>query len=229
MKYISGLILMLWAQQVCAQMALVQDKDGYTNIRKNAGVSQTVIGKVLDGDIVYLLEPEGEWYNIDYYHEGEISGGFIHRSRVKVIDAFEQITVKEQTDNRAVFQKDSIRVMLTAKPFVLKDNTVQYTTHDNVRYVDKINHQPYYGSDGGLPTRQYGSLQVQYGNRNIPVPDSAIRGLYNPNIRMTTVNYDRKNDRLYITATNSDGAGSYELLWLFEHGMYTRRVIYFGL
>ncbi|WP_212002846.1 SH3 domain-containing protein [Chitinophaga sp. HK235] len=228
MKYISGLILMLWAQQACAQMALVQDKDGYTNIRKNAGISQTVIGKVLDGDIVFLLEPEGEWYNIDYYHKGEISGGFIHRSRVKTIDTFEKIPAKEQTDNRAVFQKDSIKVMLTAKPFVLKDNTVQYATQDNVRYVDKINHQPYYGSDGGLPTRQYGSLVIQYGKRNIPVPDSVIRGLYQPNMELTAVNYDRKNDRLYITADNSDGAGHYSLLWLFEHGIYVRRVLFFG-
>ena len=45
---------------------------------------------------------------------------------------------------------------------------------------------------------------------------------------MTAVSYDKTHKRWFIRATNSDGAGGYEVIWVFEQGGYKKRFVYYG-
>lgn len=229
MKYIGALMLLLTGMQAQAQFGIIQDKDGYTNVREGAGISKKIADKLLDGEVVYTWEQEGEWCNINYRRKGEIEGGFVHKSRVEMISTFDKIKVGQQTETNVVFQQDSVTVMFTTRPFVEKAHQIgRGKTDDGYPIVDKIDGKVFYGCDGGLPSREYKTFTIQIGNRAVVVPDKAIRDLYQPNPELTEVYYDRKNDRLYVIATNSDGAGSYEVLWQFDRGVYTKRAIFFG-
>ncbi|MGN7819438.1 SH3 domain-containing protein [Chitinophaga sp. 22536] len=230
MKYIGALMLLLTGMQVRAQFGIIQDKDGYTNVREGAGISRKIADKVLNGEIVYAWEREGDWCDVNYRRNGEIQGGFVHSSRIKMLeDVFEKIKVRRQDETNAVFQQDSVTVMFTTRPFVEKAHQIGRDKSDsNYPIVNKIDGKAFYGCDGGLPTHEYNTFTIQIGNRAVVVPDKAIRDLYQPNPELTIVYYDRKNDRLYITATNSDGAGSYEVLLQFDRGVYTKRAIFYG-
>ncbi|NML37615.1 SH3 domain-containing protein [Chitinophaga sp. G-6-1-13] len=229
MKYIGSLMLLLAGMQAQAQFGIIQDKDGYTNVREGAGISRKIADKVANGEIVYTWEKQGEWFDINYRRNGEIQGGFVHNSRIKMIDSFDKIKVRQESTTNMVFQQDSVTVMFTTRPFVEKAHQIGHSkTDDGYPIVDKIDGKQFYGCDGGLPSREYNTFTIQIGNRAVVVPDKAIRDLYQPNPELTTVYYDRKNDRLYIAATNSDGAGSYEVLLQFDRGVYTRRAIFYG-
>ncbi|MBC9914187.1 SH3 domain-containing protein [Chitinophaga varians] len=230
MKYIGALVLLLAGMQAQAQFGIVRDKNGYTNVRQGAAISKKITDKVLDGEVVYMWEREGEWCDINYRRNGEIMGGFVHGSRVKMLeDVFDKIKIRQQDETNAVFQQDSVTVMFTTRSFVEKAHQIgRSKTDDGYSIVEKIDGKQFYGCDGGLPTQEYNTFTIQIGNRAVVVPDKAIRDLYQPNPELTAVYYDRKNDRLYITATNSDGAGSYEVLLQFDHGVYTSRAIFFG-
>lgn len=222
-------MLLSIGMQAQAQFGVIQDKDGYTNVREGAGISKKIADKVPDGEIVYTWQQEGEWCNINYRRKDEIEGGFVHRSRIKMIDTFEKIKARQQTETNAVFRQDSVTVMFTTRPFVEKDHQVHRgKSEEGFSFVEKIDGKEFYGCDGGLPTREYNTFNIQIGNRAVVVPDKAIRDLFQPNPELTEVFYDRKNDRLYIVASNSDGAGGYEVLLQFDRGVYIKRAIYYG-
>ncbi|SKA40742.1 hypothetical protein SAMN04488128_105257 [Chitinophaga eiseniae] len=229
MKYIGAVMLLSIGMQAQAQFGVIQDKDGYTNVREGAGISRKIADKLQDGEVVYTWEQEGEWCNINYHRKNEIEGGFVHRSRIKMVNTFEKIKVRQQTETNVVFQQDSVTVMFTTRAFVEKDHQVHHgKSEEGFSFVEKIDGKDFYGCDGGLPTREYNTFTIQIGNRAVAVPDKAIRDLYQPNPELTEVFYDRKIDRLYIIASNSDGAGGYEVLFQFDRGVYTKRAIYYG-
>lgn len=53
-------------------------------------------------------------------------------------------------------------------------------------------------------------------------------GLYEPSIYSAEVNYDKTNGTFYIQTMNSDGAGSYEVIWKVEKGVYKERLVVYG-
>jgi len=59
-------------------------------------------------------------------------------------------------------------------------------------------------------------------------PKTQRKTFLNPGIGTAQINYDRKNDILYIRSSNSDGAGGYEVIWRVEKGAYTGRYIAYG-
>ena len=52
--------------------------------------------------------------------------------------------------------------------------------------------------------------------KTIYLPKEALKNLFEPNSYSTSAHYDEANDILYIDSLNSDGAGSYEVLWIIE-------------
>jgi hypothetical protein len=55
-----------------------------------------------------------------------------------------------------------------------------------------------------------------------------LENLYEISLANTKAHYDKANDILYIQSMNSDGAGSYEVIWKIEKGIYKNRFIAYG-
>lgn len=215
----------IWVQTTFAQFGMIADKDGYVNIRKSPSISNNIIGTLANDQIVYSLGAEGKWLLVDYDFNHQIKSGYIHGSRVQFIDVFDQIPYSNLTDSIVTFTKGSIHITATKKRFDPADNHLQYhqddTSTNEISGLEKINGKAIWGTDGNIPKYQYGQFTVFMGDDTLHLP---IDDLFEPNLGNTTVHIDEQNHMMYISATNSDGAGTYVVLWIIEDGRCKQRI-----
>jgi len=79
-----------------------------------------------------------------------------------------------------------------------------------------------------MPTTQFEKITIKVGHLIVSLPKDAMEGLYEPSIYSAEVNYDKQTDTFYIQTMNSDGAGSYLVIWKVEKGIYKDRLVAYG-
>lgn len=220
MKSILSILLVFIFTHTQAQFALVEDKDGYTNIRTKGAISAPVGGRISSGSLVYIQEEGKDWSNVDYK---ENASGYIHNSRLRKIANYQEMPLLRAAGDSIVFKNDSLRIVLREAPFMPRREQLTFTTTADARYLSAINKRPFWGTDGGVPTRQYKLITCYWRGRQVSVPDSMINDVFEPNLDLTHVWYDPHHQRWFIEAINSDGAGGYEVAWMFEQGAYKTR------
>jgi hypothetical protein len=137
------------------------------------------------------------------------------------------VPVLKQGSSAISFKKDSITVVITQRPFIKSKHI--FTPYKEAKdQIELIDGKRYWGRDGGLPVTEYSSIEVSIGKRKIVLPATAFENLYEPSFGNTQVNYDKKNDILYIQSVNSDGAGAYEVVWKIEKGVYKDKLVASG-
>ena len=94
--------------------------------------------------------------------------------------------------------------------------------------IEFIDDDKYWGKDGGMPTTEYKSIEIVIGQRKINLSKNAFKNLVEPSLLSTIVNYDKASDILYVQSSNGDGAGSYEVIWKIEKGIYKERFVAYG-
>jgi len=223
-----GLLLILaciFSQTTLGQFGIIADKDGFVNVRKSPDISNNIIETLTNGQVVFYLEEEGEWRPIDYDLSKQNKSGYVHKSRVKLIENFDKIAYNNLTDSTIEFKMDAIKLIVTKTKFIPKNNKLQYHKGDaskNERsWLEKINGKEIWGADGDVPKNQYGQITLTIRKNKIHLP---IDNLFEPNLDYTTFNIDEKNNTIYISAMNSDGAGGYAVLWIIENGTFKQRI-----
>lgn len=137
-----------------------------------------------------------------------------------------------------IFQNGEVTVEMEIEPFKKSSHVVSYSNYPDskTKYVYAIDHAPYWGHDGGVPTNQFKKLACRFGATTINLPQKALRGLYGHkytgfgnDIKATekycSVYRTQDKKRYYLFMWFSDGAGAYEVTWIFENGKYLRRVV----
>ncbi len=87
-KLIPVLFVLLFSilsfQPINAQLAVIKDPDGHSNIRERANVQSKVQDTLSNGRLVYILPEDApaNWLSIDYNKGEKYCAGFIHKSRV---------------------------------------------------------------------------------------------------------------------------------------------------
>ncbi len=61
--------------------AVIDDIDGYTNIRSGPGTQYEIVSKVADNEIFYIVSQQGNWWKVKT-KEGKY--GYIHNSRIRL-------------------------------------------------------------------------------------------------------------------------------------------------
>lgn len=226
MKGLLTILTCILFQTAFGQFGIIADKDGFVNVRNSPNISNNIIDTLTNGQIVFCLEEEGEWRPTDYHLNGQkFKSGYIHKSRVKLIDDFDKIFYDKLTDSVVTFKKDTIKLIVTKTKFNPKNNKLQYHKGDasknEISWLEKINGKEIWGTDGNVPKNQYGQITLTLGKDKIHLP---IDNLFEPNLDYTTVNIDEKNKTIYISAMNSDGAGGYAVLWIIENGTFKQQI-----
>jgi hypothetical protein len=224
--YYTFLLLML-VNLVHGQFAIIDDKDGFCNIRGSAEAGTNITDKLENGHFVYCLEFKGNWVNIDYLKNKQDLNGYVYNNRLKMISAYEEITLLSKSEDVSMYGKDSIRVTVTKQKFDKSKYRFSYYK-DAKDQIELINGKRYWGSDGGVPEFAYKSITIIKENKIIELPKAAIEDLFHPNLYHTKVNFDKVNDILYIQSMNGDGAGGYVVIWRIEKGVYKDRYITHG-
>ena len=106
---------LLFCQIVVAQaieggaFAVINDKDGYVNVRKEKSVHSKVLKKLDNNTLIFVLEydkaHDGNWIYAD-------NEGYIYNDRVKWIHNFPQIDKGIAKGNTIVFEGKEIQVAL---------------------------------------------------------------------------------------------------------------------
>ena len=221
------LILCCAAPPAFSQFAFIADKDGQANIRTTAAIADNIEDSLQNGHLVYCMESDGNWVNIDYVKNGASLNGYIYRNRLIMVEQYEKISQLTSQPHQIGFGKDSLSITIRSQPFQRAKNKLFYSI-EYPGIVELINGKLPFGTDGNMPTTTYQSIEVQSGARIAIVPASEFADLFEPNLNKTKVNYNRRQDILYIHAMNSDGAGGYLVIWRFVKGEYKDRFVAYG-
>ena len=220
---------LLFCQIVVAQaieggaFAVINDKDGYVNVRKEKSVHSKVLKKLDNNTLIFILEYDKAYYGNWIYADNE---GYIYNDRVKWIEKLPKIAKGITKGNTIVFEGKEIQVTLSTEKFDKSKHSFKY--HKEYRdIIEKIDGKPFWGTDGNMPKREYKSIEVKIRGKQVSIPKSAYNDLYESSlyIEFNSVHYDKDNDILYIVANNGDGAGSYMVCWQIEKGVYKGRKV----
>ncbi len=212
-----------------AQFAVVDDKDGFVNVRKSPGIKNNIADTIYNGEFVFIWDFDDilkNWFSIVYFKNDHEKDGYIYNSKFKELNKFQNISNKHSIHGGLVLNSDSIKITIKVDSFQIRKNKIEYEKEENgYQYVKKINNKKFYGTDGETPRYQYKSIEIKFGKIKIVIPKSDFNDLFEPNLDNTEASYDAISQNLYIYALNSDGAGSYAILWIIKNKKYLKRVL----
>lgn len=234
MKHVLTLCFLLTLHYLSAQdFAYIQDSDGYCNVRNLSNLN-IIDTQLKNGSLIFCFfddkNENEEWVTVDYTDtEGKIKSGVVYHNRFFVINEtnFKKASSIKISDNVAKISFDTISIIVTKKVFTPTGKTFTY----NKEYPDMIeliNGKNYYGTDGGMPKTQFASIEISLGNQIINLPTKALENLYEPDINIVSAYFSEDNNTFFIESWNSDGAGTYVVMWRIEKGIYQERAIYKG-
>jgi hypothetical protein len=209
------------------QFAIITDKDGSANIRADGNTSSRITDSLKNGHLVYCFENKGNWTNIDYSKKQKDLNGYVYKDRYKLVSDFAVIPVVTMNETAVKLKKDSIEITLTQRKFEKNKHRFKYFK-EYPGQVELIDNKRYWGKDGGMPTTQYDKIIIKIGQRTITLPKEATEGLFEPGLATAEVFFDKQANTIYIQTMNSDGAGSYEVIWKIENGLYKDRLVVYG-
>jgi hypothetical protein len=215
-------LLLFTCLNVNAQFAIIQSKDGYVHVRETAELGKNIKQKLSNGSIVIIdeleLESSTDWIPVIYNLETQNKNGFIHKSGLKQIQSFQKAKRKEFSKSSNQLVLDSHKLTIAIRTFDSKKHQITYKNN----FIDKIDASKFWGTDGEMPKMEYQSLKLSTEKTDINLPTNQ---LFNPNLKLTNMYQDKDTNSLYIIAKNSDGAGSYDVLWIIKDGKFLKRIV----
>lgn len=85
-----------------------------------------------------------------------------------------------------------------------------------VRYVTRIDGRVPLGVDGSVPDVEIESLRFFYDGKEVAVPARLYADCYNPNLHKDylAVRFDDEGAGIFIFMNGSDGAGTFDVIWV---------------
>ena len=210
------------------EFAVVLDKDGYTNVRIENNKNSKILDKLYNEDLVCVMNPEGNWWKIDYaLKKNEMKVGYVYKNRIKLISEYNEVPISEVKDKEIIFSNKTIEVKVVENKFDKNKHSFNYVKN-YPNQILKIDGKDYWGTDGEMPKTEYKSITIIFNDTKLQLPKEALENLFEPNLSLTKVNFDKDKDIIYISAMNSDGAGGYLVIWKIEKGIYKERFVAYG-
>ena len=220
------LLFLLISDIVFAQeeaFAVINDKDGYVNVREGKSAQSEVLKKLNNKTIVFVYNydkaTDGNWIYTD-------EEGYIYNDRVKWIHKFPIIAKGIAKGNTIVFEGKEIQVVLTSGKFDKSKHSFEYFK-DSSTGIEVIDDALLYGTDGKMPTTEYRSIVINIHGKQVSLPKDAYSDLYQPTFLTdhNSVYYDKESDILYIVANNNYADRPYKVCWQIERGVYKGRKV----
>ncbi len=189
----STLILSYFAQ---AQFGIVQDKDGFVNVRDEKNTTSTILP--IDND-----EENSKWYLAEFQTE---KSGYIFHDRIKKLEDFESIAPISKNDNKVEFSTSDYKIELETQQF----NSKKHKIFKEGDFVYAIDEKDFFGSDGMVPQTEFKSFKISFKGKEISFPKYYFTNLYNANLSATKLTYNKELNQYYLFGTYSDGAGVLE-------------------
>ncbi len=196
-----------------AQFGLIQDQDGFVNVRELENVNSPILAKIKTGTILFI-DPEPNnpnWILVEYQPE---SNGYIYHDRIKNIKNFTSISPILINDSKIEFSISDYVIQLETQNFNSKKHQIQ--TENGFVYA--IDEKDFLGSDGMIPQTEFKTFKILFKGKEIIIPKEYYANLYNVNLTEAKLTYNKELNQYYLFGTFSDGAASFDAIWVLENG-----------
>lgn len=216
----------IWVCSNAQDYAVIKDRDGFVNVRKEPNVKSQVIGQLYIDDL-FLYDSESEksgWikiYKQNFKDERKDFDGYIDKSRLFPLSQFKSLSKKQVGKHIANVSNDSISITIKSSAFIAKNHKLHYYGIDKLLSIDG---KHIWGTDGEVPKVKISSVSVILNSMPVIIPKSEFDDLYEPNFKNFHI-YLSKNGTIYIEMDNSDGAGYYTVIWIIKNNKYLKRYI----
>jgi len=202
------------------EIVIINDKDGYVNVRENADGKSKIIGKKYEDDIFYSIKSkDNDWYEV-YIENG--ATGYIHSSRIMPLSNLQKLNTKSVhwKDEVLTFQNDTLFFEIRLAKFVPSKHLIK----NKNEYPESIDNHEMHGTFGNLPKVEFVSIKLVVRSKDIPLPKEQFNDCYEIDLSRMRL-YSDKKGRLFIASSNSDGAGGYDAIWVVKNNKYLKREI----
>lgn len=202
-----------------AQFAIVNDKDGFVNVREQQNTTSEILTKMKNGSVVAIdQEPnKTNWILVNYDKEAE---GYIFHDRLKDVKSFEIVLPNQLTINSVNFETKEYRIEIETEGFNKKKHTI--TKEEDIIYA--IDGLEFYGTDGMEPLKEIKSFKIYYKGNLVEIPKEFYSNLYNIDIKDFRLTYNLKLNQYYLFGTFGDGAATFDAIWVLENGKIVQQI-----
>ena len=178
MKFLAYFLLFcnVVSAQIEGGFAIINDKDGYVNVRKEGNIHSKVIKKLNNNTLIYVYEydrtRDGSWIQTD-------EDGYIYNDRVKWIEKLPKVVKGIEKKNAIHFSGKNIKVTLTSQKFDKNKHSFLYYKESH-HSIEKIDGKSFWGTDGEMPREEYKNIRIYINGKQVFIPKSAYDDLYEP-------------------------------------------------
>ncbi len=200
---------------VFGQIALIQDKDGYTNVRQEPNSSSSIIHKIYENEVFWYEDEVQDWISVNIpknryslgCSDSDIVFGWIHKSRLLPLEELEKPA------------KEDLQFKYILSEFDPKDRIIDY--HDN-KWVTWIDGRPVWGTDQNLPRIEVTGINAKVENIQIEISPIMYSDIYECSNTFQTY---KNGDTYFLFQSCSDGAGYYEIVWVLTKKGLKQRLV----
>lgn len=220
--------------------AVIKDSDGYTNVRN--GTRKVITDKLFNNQVFAIrgvVDEDGaqDWYWIDYPQYSQSGTGFqkyinktksgtIHKSRIKAVTDLPQWSKAISKDSTLLCSSNNgSRITIRYGKFISSQHKI---TRQNSAITAIDGSEPW-GIDGYVndKTTEIKSITLESNGQVYHFPASAIKNLLNLSISTDYFGAAEGTDNnLFLYMQNSDGAGSYNVVWTLKDGVVVSQFLY---
>ncbi len=241
-SYLTAITLMLFSYTAKSQLAIIDDPDGFVNVRKERSPGAKIVDKLYTGQVFlfYTENDKDKWIYVDFdnnnlkfFNQSYIKkypnyiSGFISSNRLMpLVNLPHQKLTKLNralSASQAVIKVDSMVLTIKTRQFNNKSHYIHYAKGSTI--VDKIDDRLPIGVDGGLPTIEIRVFSLNINNKVIEIPKVSFTDIYQPDIKNLNIYSDKKGNIYLYMPGNSDGAGGYDVVWIVNNNKLVCRYV----
>ena len=202
-----------------AQVAIIDDKDGYTNVRSEPNAKSEILYKIKTNQVFWFGQEDYfsenvKWIQIEipknkYSLEcGSLYNlvGYIHKSKIKPLN-----TINEYIGTDISFEYET-------KTFSEENKIIDYSNN----WITAINGLHPWGTDGEKPKMEVEELNIKINGSKVYVPEILISDIYECDNNFSIY---KVGQTFFVHQWNGDAAGAYEIVWVLTTNGITQRLV----
>lgn len=211
--------------EIChAQLCIINDKDGYSNLRGKPNQNSKIAGKLVDGQAFaidnYIQDDNQlkDWIAVKFpvkinknagylKFEGEEKTAYIHKSRLITLEDLPHFEKNEINENKVIHHYKNIEITIETQAFKKSEHKI-IQSKKGIYIIDGEKVFPYYGG----VTQQIKNITIKSKNNDYSTPKSAFKNFMMVDANNSTVYLGQKGE-MYVVLNAGDGADSYDIVF----------------
>ncbi|MDC5259970.1 SH3 domain-containing protein [Acinetobacter baumannii] len=207
-----------------ADFGLIQDKDGYVNVRENSSLSSKVTSKLNNNEIVSCVMDE-ETNNFCLVNASNGATGFVYKNRVNNFSGYTSIKLSQYSREKVIYSDKNIIVEVYAKK-AISDPKLYKTFKGKYKY---FNNKKFFGTDGSLPDNNFLQLDkiiVKEKDNRIEISRTELEQYFFPKDGIDEGKNELADFKIYylnnnifiLNTFNNGGAAAYNIVLNIKNG-----------